>query len=374
MPGRVTVYSPPKLEGAAIPERWSFSSLRAFHLCPLRWVLRDVESKPVASLSSIEGELLHRLLQAYFSREKGMKFLQRRTLIGLISAYSEDQGPEGSNIKALLQRVSIQEVLLNFTKALHAVSAAGGGDYVSPRTVTSAGCERAQFRSPADVAGVEKWVEDASLSLCGRLDFYVDGTLIDFKSGARHEWHDDQVRFYCALIYKQTGAVPRRAQVYYTSTAVTVELSVPTPSQCEALLLEYHQMALSAESLLRTGEIKPRPEREYCQFCPNKASCDAYWQNVVPEVLFDPALSIADVSAGGKGTSIESAAYAKVNFTMGGLEVEILFPRHTHRELFETKCDLRECRILKARKKMADGTIFLTLTEQSEVFVQSCSD
>lgn len=353
------------------PERWSFSSIRSFNLCPLRWVLSNdtsTQQKRAFTTASIEGDLLHQLIQSYFERDPVEPFRQRKALMELIATFPEKHPEDSATVKSLVQKISIQDVLFSFIKALEIIRAEGGAEYTFRRRV-SADATVEQKSHPSGTAaanGVEKWVEVSEMALCGRLDYYIDGVLMDFKSGAAHDWHREQVTFYCALICKKFGQPPKRAKVYYTGSGISAEVPVPPQNECEAILVRYSQMALVASDMLRSGKVAALPERETCLFCPCKPRCGEYWKVIVPQLLQDPDLSIVDAVVPGDATFVPSASYVAVNYTASYGSAEILFPRHTHLNIAVN--DLSTCRILRARKKQKGALISVVLTEESEIF------
>jgi len=362
-PGPIVAITPPK--------RWSFSSIRSFNLCPLRWELSNdssTQKKRTFTVASVEGDLLHQLIQSYFERDPAEPFRQRRALLQLIANYPEQHPEDSASVKTLVQKSSIQDILFSFIKALEIIRAEGGAEYTFRRRVSAdPTVERTCHPRGAAVAnGVEKWVEVTEVALCGRLDYYIDGVLMDFKSGAVHDWHQEQVIFYCALIRKKFGHPPRRAKVYYTGSGVSVEVPVPNQDECEAILVRYAYMATAASDMLRSGKVAALPERETCSFCPCKPNCEEYWQVIVPQLLQDPNLSVVDAVVPGDATVTSSAAYLAVNFTASYGSVEILFPRHTHPNI--AAHDLMACRVLRARKRQNGTLISVVLNEQSEVF------
>lgn len=353
------------------PERWSFSSIRSFSLCPLRWVLSNdssTQQKRTFTTASVEGDLLHRLIQAYFERDPAEPFRQRRTLLQLIATFAEKHPEDSATVKALVQKISIQDVLFSFIKALEIIRAEGGEEYTFRRRVPMDPTieKTSQARSATAANGVEKWVEVTEMALCGRLDYYIDGVLIDFKSGAAHAWHQEQVTFYCALICKKFGHPPRRAKIYYTGSSMSVEVPVPTQDECDATLTRYSHMAAAACNLLSSGKVAALPERETCLFCPCKPRCEEYWQVIAPQLLQDPSLLVVDAIIPEDATIVSNASYVTANFQTVESSVEIIFPRHTHPNI--AVHNLRACRVLRARKRQKGTLISVVLTEQSEVF------
>lgn len=324
--------------------------------------------KRTFTTASVEGDLLHQLIQAYFERDPAEPFRQRRALLQLIETFPEQHPEDSAIVKALVQKISIQEVLFSFIKALEIIRAEGGAEYTFRRRVPSdASVERKSLPSGAAGAnGVEKWVEATEMALCGRLDYYIDGVLMDFKTGAAHDWHREQVTFYCALICQKFGQPPKRAKVYYTGSGVSVEVPVPTQEECEAILVRYSKMAAAASDMLRSRKVAAVPERETCLFCPCKPRCVEYWNVIVPQLLQDPDLAIVDAVVPGDATVVSNASYVAVNYIAPYGSVEILFPRHTHPNIAAQS--LTACRVLRARKKLKGALISVVLTEQSEIF------
>lgn len=353
------------------PKQWSYSSIRSFQLCPLRWVLSNEDAsnqKRTFSIASIEGDLVHKLIQSYFERDPSEPFRKSRVLKQLTAVYPEHNQDDRGIVKDLVQKVSTQDILFGFIRALETIRAENGDNYTS-RKRTPIGVsfeETSQPRGSTFTNGVEKWIELPDMALCGRPDYYINGVLIDFKSGAEHEWHQEQVVFYCALIYKKFGKPPTRAKIFYTGSGVSVEVPVPSPTQCEEVLIRYSHIATAAANMLRSGTAEALPDRDNCSFCPCKPRCEKYWRVIVPQLLQDTNLSIVDVFVPAEAIVVSRAAYLSVIFSASYGSVEVLFPRHSIHGLIEE--DLTGCWVLRARKRQVGKLISVVLTDQSEVF------
>ena len=376
MPGRITFCAPFTLAPTPPPKRWSFSSIRSFSLCPLRWAISNSctdQTKRSFSVATIEGNLLHQLIQSYFERDPSQPFRPRKALLQLISEYPDQYPDDKIAVKALVQKASFQDIIFGFIKALEMIRAEGGAEYCFRKQAVASTKEQPSKQWEGGADGVEKWIEvvTGTVTLCGRLDYYIDGVLIDFKSGVARAWHMEQMAFYCALIHRKFGRLPKSAKVYYSGSGVSVDALVPSENECGALLLRYAQMAEIAAVKLGMGRVEALPERDNCLFCPCKFNCDAYWMVVVPQLMADPELSVVDAVGDENATVSTTSSFSSVNFTAEYGTVEILFPHHTHSGIAD--CDLRHCRVLHARKRLRGELVSIVLNEQSEVLVvQDC--
>src|SRR6266496_2047564 len=111
-----------------IPESWSFSALRNFEDCPMRWALSHiviacfggrVPQKP--NKSTVEGILLHELLERYdqyLKKPSEQRFRPRAVLLELVAAWnSKNERNPRINSRALADQIGIEDILRTFAEA-----------------------------------------------------------------------------------------------------------------------------------------------------------------------------------------------------------------------------------------------------------------
>src|SRR5437867_3339430 len=165
------------------PETWSFSALRGFEECPMRWALSrtaipcfsgPVPQKP--NRSSVEGLLLHELIERFESYARQLSaevFRPRRTLLDLVAAWAKNNAANPRiDSKVLAGQVRLEEILRAFGEACGHVK----WQERQPTDFSSSAGSRSRVFN-----GAESWLRDPESKLCGRADFISTGEITDFK-------------------------------------------------------------------------------------------------------------------------------------------------------------------------------------------------
>ena len=265
----------------AVPEQWSFTSLKGFEECPRRWALSRTEiscfggttpQKPVRS--SVEGTLLHALIERlarHTTKEGAEVFRPRRTLIELITEWAKTNfGNPRIDSRVLARQVRIEEILRAFGEARL---------YVIQPVRRPTNRPTPTRASTAVLEGPEIWLRDPKSKLCGRADLISTGEVVDFKSGDEQDDHTEQIAFYGALHLELTGKCPSALRLIYTRTNVVREVPVPSMRELESLLGGMRGQATSTDRQVASGNFPAKPESTKCMYCHVRGLCDAYWKS-----------------------------------------------------------------------------------------------
>jgi CRISPR/Cas system-associated exonuclease Cas4 (RecB family) len=176
------------------------------------------------------------------------------------------------DLHALRARVSIDDCINGFRRA------SGSLDVEFDRN--RAGSRGAQLNSSGSRSlrsGAEVAVETKDPPLTGRIDWLGTSEIVDFKTGARDEKHEDQLRFYALLLYMRCGRVPEALTLIYTDPFERVSLPIPTESELEVLRDELRAEIAEILRAIASGPPSAQPSEGNCRWCPAKAHCDAFW-------------------------------------------------------------------------------------------------
>jgi RecB family exonuclease len=352
------------------PKQWSFSSFNAFRKCPLRWYLSRCRFDKFGgqlpqrlSRAVVEGDLLHSLLEAYYSQEHTREVFRPRHLLATITEewYAKNWDNPRCDVFRLRHQLSAVDVLSQFWKA---VEFCGEPE---PRRYQPRGTSR-HFGGGA-TTGVEVWLQDPDSKLQGRCDLIKGKKLVDFKTGEPHEWHTEQVLFYAALLYAQHGKLVDEVEVVYLDTDKRVDASVPSADGLMERLGLYRKMASQADEVISSGGCEALPNEVECRRCPMRMLCPTYFDDVVPMRVIDPNAEggrFYDFSLATAKIRLEESLVAVTADSRSG-PVGLLCPRSLVASVANE--DLPSLRVIGAsvRKVDQDG-VSLTLTSSSEIF------
>jgi hypothetical protein len=229
-----------------------------------------VPQKP--SHRTVEGLLLHSLLEAYSQADSGAgPFRPRATLLRLLKVWKEEnkQNPR-INSTAIANKVAVEEILRAFAQA---------GRYITPLVVTAR--PKAVVGTSSDSAlpsASEIWLRDPESKLCGRADHVGDGRIVDFKTGQEDTDHTHQILFYAALYLAVTGHVPKELTLVYTQTGAEVDVPVPSVSVLQDLLSATRRRASLVEKDVMVNKFQAKPDSAKCSLCHVRGLCDEYWK------------------------------------------------------------------------------------------------
>jgi hypothetical protein len=379
MPGQLAlpVLQPTEL---VLPERFSYSSLQQLRQCPRRWQLRHARygnqrGYPEAFNPAAEqGRMVHRLVSLFFrtmvaagnpalgspafqAAAKELNPLHRATLL-----YDEAQRKLAAHPRGRGQR-------LRFTPLdiYNGASVLFQREYRSssapPREPCSGSVAAVHERAQESLTQLlarqgsvsERVLAHPTLPLHGIVDLLLSGDrgaiVIDFKTGAPHDSHREQVQLYGLLWWRQEGSLPERGEVRYGARVDVVDVDEAT--------LERLELRLAAElSCLRDELIAEAPATpgEHCTHCPVRPLCDRYWHESMPgSAWVDAEILIEGQDALGlRGT------------LLSGQPVRVLL--HPMMEALRKELGAgTRTRWLGLRRDEIMGT--LEATEQTEIFV-----
>jgi CRISPR/Cas system-associated exonuclease Cas4 (RecB family) len=118
----------------------------------------------------------------------------------------------------------------------------------------------------------------------GRADLVTLGAesveIVDYKTGAPHPSHADQLRIYALLWYRDADLNPSgkrvsRLSIAYPTDDVTVE--PPAPDELAELESQLQLRTSAVRDSLSGRPPEARPSTELCATCPVRHLCEEYW-------------------------------------------------------------------------------------------------
>ena len=108
------------------------------------------------------------------------------------------------------------------------------------------------------------------------MDAVIEDFLFDYKSGLPDPCHADQVRYYAALFFSQTGRTLHAAQIHYSETGAVVPVPVPSPTEATEFLNEFRAKAKAYSQKIIKNDIPPAPTADPCPRCQFRGLCPTY--------------------------------------------------------------------------------------------------
>lgn len=345
------------------PETWSFSALRGFEECPLRWALSRtnvpcfgglIPQKP--NRGGLEGTLLHELIERY-TRNPGVEtYRPRRTLLELVTAWSKNnEANPRIDSKALAGQVRIEDILRAFDEASSHVKRSQHQLNTDTRPV---GNRSGVFN------GAESWLKDPKSKLCGRADFITAGEIVDFKSGDQHDHHAEQLTFYAALYLAIAGKSPTSLRLVYTEKNEVVEVPVPALNQLENVLGELRLRASRADEQVAAGELPAKPEPTKCAYCHVRGVCNKYWESRANSTTEEP--TVADYAPTAAAIMETAALGIYIRDNLSGVQSLLHLPQDVAEKMATGS---RRIRCLALRGNTGPAGIRFSFTQNSEVYL-----
>lgn len=351
------------------PERWAFTGLNNFRICPRRWYLSHCHFDkfggplpPRLSRAGVEGDMLHAILEEYYDSRRDLAevFRPRQRLLELIDTwYQKNKGNLRSDAWRLKHQVSIVEIVRRFWSAVESCGVVGN----------AGGSRLGTERSGKRARGTEVWLRDPHSKLIGRCDLIRDDKLVDFKSGEPQEWHCDQVLFYAGLLFSQQRYLVKSIELVYLNTFQRIVVAAPSEADLEAALNIYRELASRADELISQGEYEARPNETECPKCPVRMLCEIYCKELASEQIFSdkPGASLFDFNCK-NGVVLSEAAGVVVEVTSDLGTRRIFFPMTFVSEIGADNLD--KVRIINAAlRSRSEKEVDLALTSASEAFV-----
>ena len=304
------------------PSIWSFSSLSEVEECPLRYMLRRATYPSIWDrtgypdrplLPTIVGDVIHHCVEAILREfhAQGCQGLDDPCAVEVLKGLG--------GYSALIQRV-ITERLEGFDGNPRAAATLANMQTtlglrvpfirqrlqqlvsrvdISPASSTRTGSTHQQQRYPLE-AGSHPEVElrAPDMRLVGRVDLLTvkeeHCEIVDYKTGGRHEYHDDQLRMYALLWSLDSELNPNQLPVERLVVSYAEgDHSVGPPSTEELAAIESN---VRSRVTLAEGELERRPPTpklpETCSVCSVRQMCDAYWES--PRSLPAPTDAFGD--------------------------------------------------------------------------------
>ena len=319
-------YARQPTQGASLPSHFSFSSLRAIEICPRRWWLlhshyADLKGNypQTVSDSSIRGTIVHNTLERLGKALKVagsptpgsggflavLREFQPRSII--LQERQKEINALASNprvhIALLRERIGADACLNAFKRLFRlAYGSLGGVDTVLPHLPT----KRQDFigqpsASSTDQTSTGSWRRDGSGAdgqvpcpaflpeqsmtldqppLMGQMDLVETDEegdrLTEYKTGKEKPEHEQQLRFYTLLWWRQTGRLFRWSRILYADQEPKEFAGLTLADiQCEEVTIQ--ERVNAATHALQQSLPPAIPQVETCMFCPVRQLCADYW-------------------------------------------------------------------------------------------------
>jgi len=291
------------------PEVFSYSTLREIERCPNQWMLRRARFPEVWGqtgypdlpvLPAIFGDVLHLTLETVIramvgsgctdsSSEEAVAVL--RNLGGLTAVISSAIATIGStlerNPRASRQLPGIHQALTARTPELRRRAQA----MLARARLVPGFANRSQSpgrhigdRGLASGSFAEITLRMKNPSWLGRVDLLIlsdnECRIVDYKTGAEHDSHQEQVRVY-ALLWSADDTLNPHGRL---ATQLTVgypdhDLVVEAPGQAElaALRAELVRRTSTARDALASRPPLAIPDAQSCPMCSVRHLCAQYW-------------------------------------------------------------------------------------------------
>lgn len=350
-----------------IPALWSYSSLTTLERCPRRWILERADypelwDRPgypsVPIRAAVFGSIVHLIIQR-ISDAIGVTddAVAPLTIVDVLHALGG---------WAQIAEASVDEALADFDSNPRVSQAALDRlrDDLVRRLPDAVDQVKLLLRNPSSIAArvrpapasrsavpdaprgparsgthIERTVTIEDLRLTGRIYRLsideVDVTITDFKTGAEHGEHDDQVRLY-ALLWRfdeftnPMGRPATRLSIAYPSH----ERAVPVPDAQETLALyeSTEERIAAADATVMSASPTALPSAKTCQFCQVKHLCDAYWASVPPPITSAPPDEWFDMAGrvsrrnGSRSWVFETLDQSELEVVVRTVETDVPFP------------------------------------------------
>jgi hypothetical protein len=291
------------------PDIFSYSTLREIERCPNQWMLRRAHFPDIwnghgypdlPSLPALFGKVLHSTLETVIaalvecgcdnsSSPEAVDVL--RTLGGFTAIITStiaviDSALE-SNPRSAHRAAGFVQGLGARTPELRrrAQAMLARTRLVSRRTERSPDtATKANSRPLGNGSHAEVLLRANEIGWVGRVDLLtVDDDacqIVDYKTGAEHETHREQVRVYALLwsldeTRNPNGRLATELVVAYPDRDEHVE--APDEAELQAIRANIETRTLAARGELAQRPPHATPHLETCPFCPVRHLCESYW-------------------------------------------------------------------------------------------------
>jgi len=291
------------------PEMFSYSALREIERCPNQWMLRrarfpefwDQAGYPdLPVLPAVFGDVLHLTLETIIRGMVGSGCTDSssveavavlRNLGGLTAVISSAIGTIVSalerNPRAGRQLPGIRQALTARTPELRRrTQAMLARARLMPGFAnrSQAPAQHVDDRGLASGSFAEITLRAKKLSWLGRVDLLTlsenECRLVDYKTGAEHESHQEQVRVYALLWFldhtlNPNGRFATELVVCYPNHDMVVE--APGLAELAALRAGLERRTETARDALASRPPLAIPDAQSCPLCPVRHLCAEYW-------------------------------------------------------------------------------------------------
>jgi RecB family exonuclease len=392
------------------PQRWSFSSLKDAEACARRYALTRARYPDLwpgmgyprrPSMASLFGDVVHDVLErvagelaaagcASASAPEAVEVLKSlggysllvrdavdRRLDGLrgnprldpdrINSFGLQLGDRLAAARALVQSFLARTDLPSSPRSRLKTS----GGLIADDAVSSASAGGPSRRPIELGAHAELEVVSDDLRALGRIDVLSatsdDVHITDYKTGSFDPDHEDQLRLYALLWFKDrvvnpSGRLATRLTLAYGGHSVAVP--APSSNELEGIERDLRARIHVADLAVVAAPPVASPSPENCAFCQVRQLCDVYWKQQ-PPVRQQDEDSWLDLEAAVGQQNGSRSWWAVVR---SGQEARVLL-RTTDR--FVPPPSGTVVRILGARRQedLEDGTAVVALSGSSEIFV-----
>jgi hypothetical protein len=282
---------------AAVPERYSFSSLSSISACPRRWqFLRSAwgqfdrfpqRQHPKAIEGQIVHEAIERLMRGLGS--KGMPsigspaFAEALAETGFwaffdarLRACNSELAGHPRTGPAFVIRSNARDLANRAIRLVRERYRPLDTGVRPARTPAGRVPDAMRILEQAGILS-EYRISHPMLPLDGIVDLVeqVDGDvrIVDFKTGERKPAHEEQGMLYAMLWWRSTGVMPRAVVLQYLDDRHEFEVSEVQ------LIAAESRAAAEIEEARRALGRRPAEARpgDSCRFCPVRARCDEGW-------------------------------------------------------------------------------------------------
>lgn len=301
---------------------WSFSSLTEVEECPLRYMLRRATYRSIWDwpgypdrplLPTIIGDVIHHCVEAilreFHAQEcrglgdpcavevirglGGYSALIKRVITERLEAF--DGNPRAARTHADMRTTLNLRVPLIRQRLQRIISRVE----ISPASSARRRSTDQEQRYSLEVGShPEVELRAPDVRLVGRVDLLTVKPerceIVDYKTGGRHEYHDDQLRMYALLWALDSELNPNQLPVEQLVVSYAEgDHSVEPPTSEELVAIESQVRTRITDAEAELERRPPIPKLpDTCNICSVRHMCDAYWES--PQSLSAPGDAFGD--------------------------------------------------------------------------------
>jgi CRISPR/Cas system-associated exonuclease Cas4 (RecB family) len=299
-----------------LPSAWSYTSLRDAEECPRRWGLSRANYPslwaqhgypPRPILPALVGDVMHRVLELILRglHDQGCESLADPCAVETLKklgGYSdlttrvidEHLVPLEANPRIAGRIAGIRTALLARVPDIRQrVQTVIARTELRPAALVEREAQDAHVRGPlVDGSHPEVELRAPDLRFVGRADLVTidqgSCSITDYKTGARHQHHPDQVKTYALLWHRDTELNPTNIPVKHLVLSYAThdeQVDPPTEPELDALARELSSRITNAETELQIRPPPARPAMSMCRLCSVRHLCEDYWSGPAASAL-----------------------------------------------------------------------------------------